>query len=183
MSCLAILKIRTFGDPVLRQPARPVAKITGAHRRLAQDMIETMRAAPGVGLAAPQIGVMERLFVWEVGEECGVVVNPVVVARSAETEVDEEGCLSLPGVLEAVERPLRVTVEGVDEKGDAVLLEADDLLARVCQHEIDHLDGVLLIDRISGERRKEALRTLREQALGLAPVTTGPPRTPREDVL
>ena len=179
---MAVLQIRTFGDPVLRQPARPVAKITPAHRRLAQDMIDTMRAAPGVGLAGPQIGVLERIFVWEVGEDFGVVINPVVTARSAETEVDEEGCLSLPGVLEGVERARGATIEGVDEKGDAVLLEADDLLARVCQHEIDHLDGVLLIDRISAQRRKEALKTLREQALGLAPVPVGP-RTPREDAL
>ena len=182
MGALAVLKIRTFGDPVLRQPARPVDKLTEAHRRLAKDMIDTMRAAPGVGLAGPQVGVMDRIFVWEVDEDYGVVVNPIVTARSEETASDDEGCLSLPGVLEAVERPVKATIEGVDEHGRAVLLEADDLLARVFQHEIDHLDGILLIDRIPDEQRKQALRTLREQALGLAPAAVGP-RVPREDAL
>ncbi|CAN5650971.1 peptide deformylase [soil metagenome] len=179
---MAVLKIRTFGDPVLRQSARSIAKITETHRRLAADMIDTMRAAPGVGLAGPQVGVLERIFVWEVDDDFGVVINPLVTARSAETEVDEEGCLSLPGVLQPVERSLRATIEGVDDNGVPVLLEADDLLARVCQHEIDHLDGVLLIDRIPDEQRKEALRTLRELALGLTPVTAVP-RPPREDAL
>jgi peptide deformylase len=167
---VAILGIRTFGDPVLREPAREVGRITKVHRRLIKDMFDTMRDAPGVGLAAPQVGVMERIFVWEVEEEHGAVINPRITWRSDETAEEEEGCLSLPGLAYPVERAARVRVEGLDERGRPLSFEAGDLLARVCQHEVDHLDGVLFIDRLPEEVRREAMRTLREQALGLAPV-------------
>ena len=164
---MAILPIRKFGDPALRQQAGRIERVTDLHRRLATDMLETMRDAPGVGLAAPQVGVLERIFVWEVGDEHGVVVNPEIVTRSDEMEAGEEGCLSLPGLYYPVERAVRVRVEGTDLEGNAVVLEADELLARVCQHEIDHLDGVLFIDRLPEDTRREALGILRDQALGL----------------
>lgn len=171
---MARLPIRQFGDPVLRQKAKEVERITDAHRRLVEDMIETMREAPGVGLAGPQVGVMERVFVWEVGDEHGAVFNPVIVARSGEDVEGEEGCLSLPGLYYPVTRSERVTVEGLDERGEPVKLDADELLARVCQHEMDHLDGVLFIDHLTEELRKEALGILRDRALGLPTPTPRP---------
>lgn len=166
---VALLPIRTFGDPVLRQRAREVERVTDVHRRLIADMLETMHEAPGVGLAATQLGVLERIFVWEVDESHGAVINPVITSRSAEVATDEEGCLSLPGLYYEVSRAAAVTVEGIDENGGAVTLEGTELLARVIQHEIDHLDGVLFIDHLTEEMRKEALAQLRDQALGLAP--------------
>ena len=171
---MARLPIRQFGDPVLRQEAKEVERVTDAHRRLVADMLETMRDAPGVGLAGPQVGVMERVFVWEVEEEYGAVFNPKIVARSDERVEGEEGCLSLPGLYYPVERSERVTVEGIDENGEPVKLDAEGLLARVCQHEIDHLDGVLFIDRIPEALRKEALGILRDRALGLPTPTPQP---------
>ena len=178
---MAILPIRQWGDPVLRQKANEVESVTDLHRRLVNDMLETMREAPGVGLAGPQVGILERIFVWEVGEEYGAVFNPRIVASSDEEVEGEEGCLSLPGLYYPVTRAEKVTVEGIDENGDPVKLDADELLARVCQHEIDHLDGVLFIDHLNEEMRKEALGILRDQALGLAPPPT--PRKPLEEQL
>ena len=168
---MAALEIRTFGDPVLRQRAREVDKLTDLHRRLVDDMIETMRAAPGVGLAGPQIGVVERVFVYEVEEDVGAIVNPTITFRSPETEVDDEGCLSLPGLLYPVERHASVLLEGLDVDGEPVLKGAEGLLARVFQHEIDHLDGVLFVDRLPPELRRQAMRELTQQSLGLAPTT------------
>lgn len=178
---MARLRIRQFGDPVLRQKAAEVTRVTDAHRLLVADMLETMRDAPGVGLAGPQVGVMERVFVWEVGDEYGAVFNPVIVARSDEEVEGEEGCLSLPGLYYPVTRCERVTVEGIDEHGIPVKLDADELLARVCQHEIDHLDGVLFIDHLPEELRKEALGILRDRALGLP--SPPPPPKPVEEQL
>lgn len=178
---MAKLSIRTFGDPVLRQKATEVERVTDAHRRLVADMLETMREAPGVGLAGPQVGVLERVFVWEVDDEHGAVFNPVIVARSDESVESEEGCLSVPGLYYPVTRAESVTVSGIDADGDPVTLESDGLLARVCQHEIDHLDGVLFIDRVGEDLRKEALTILRDQALGLAPIPV--PRKPVEEQL
>jgi peptide deformylase len=166
---VAVLKIRTFGDPVLRQKARPVEKVTDVHRRLIADMVETMRAAPGVGLAATQVGVLERIFVWEVEDQQGAVIDPELVETSDETFTDDEGCLSLPGIQYPVERSSHVVVEGLDEDNNRIRLEGDELLARVFQHEIDHLDGVLFIDRLPEKVKREATRALSEQALGLAP--------------
>ncbi|HEX2241261.1 MAG TPA: peptide deformylase [Actinomycetota bacterium] len=181
---MAILPIRTFGDPALRERARPVEKVTDVHQQLIDDMIETMRDAPGVGLAAPQVGVLERIFVWEVDEEHGAVINPRIVTSSADTAEEEEGCLSLPGLYYPVERPAAVVVEGLDRHGQPVQLDATELLARVCQHEIDHLDGVLFVDRLREPLKKEALQRLRDQALGLepAPASTAP-AAPREEIL
>ena len=171
---MAILPIRQFGDPVLRQKAKEVVRVTDAHKRLVADMLETMREAPGVGLAGPQIGVLERIFVWEVGDEHGAVFNPVIETVGDDEVEAEEGCLSLPGLYYPVTRPGRVVVRGMDENGDEVTIEADELLARVFQHETDHLDGILFIDHLPEELRKEALGTLRDQALGLVPVTRAP---------
>jgi peptide deformylase len=177
---MAVLRIRTFGDPGLRQRAREVDKITDLHRRLVDDMLETMRAAPGVGLAAPQVGVLERLFVWEVDDEHGAVVNPVIVESSEDEAVYEEGCLSVPGLYCEVSRPARVEVRGLDLDGNPLSISLEDFRARVWQHEIDHLDGVLFIDRLPESERREALATLRSQALGIKPP---PPAAPAEERL
>ncbi|MDQ3217455.1 MAG: peptide deformylase [Actinomycetota bacterium] len=163
---MAILRIRTFGDPALRQRARPIDQVTRLHRRLVSDMLDTMRAAPGVGLAGPQVGVLERVLVWEIEEEHGAVINPVLLDPSEEMLTAEEGCLSLPGLAYPVERHVRVTVEGVDHRGRPLRIEAEDYMARVFQHEIDHLDGVLFIDRLPEELRRDARRKLTRQALG-----------------
>ena len=177
---MALLPIRTFGDPVLRERAGEITKITDVHRRLIKDLVDTMRDAPGVGLAAPQVGVMERIFVWEVEEERGALINPEIVKRSRKRFTEEEGCLSLPGLVYPVERNFEVVVRALDENGDEIEIAGEDLLARVFQHEIDHLDGVLFIDHISEEDRKEALSILRGQALGL-PVPAR--RIPQEENL
>jgi peptide deformylase len=154
---------------VLRQRASEVDVVTDVHRRLAADMLDTMREAPGVGLAGTQVGVVERLFVWEVEDRYGTVLNPVIVERSTETLEDEEGCLSLPGLVYPVVRAAAVTITGMDLEGNSLTLEGEDLLARVFQHEIDHLDGILFIDHLPEALKREATRRLSEQALGLGP--------------
>lgn len=173
---MAILRIRTFGDPVLRERARDVERISDVHRKLIKDMFDTMREAPGVGLAAPQVGVLDRIFVWEFEDESGVFVNPEIVERSGKAEDGEEGCLSLPGVVGPVDRSYEVVVEGLDEDGEPIRFEASDWVARIFQHEIDHLNGVLFIDHLPDALKKEALATLRDQALGLpSPAPAAPP--------
>jgi peptide deformylase len=172
---VAVLPIRTFGDPVLRTRASEVGALREEHKRLIKDMIDTMRDAPGVGLAAPQVGVLERIFVWEVEGDHGAVIDPVIVERSQKSDEEEEGCLSLPGLVFPVVRPVEVTIEGLNEKGEPIRVEADDLLARVFQHEIDHLDGVLFPDRLPENLKREAMRILREQALGLPAGRRTPP--------
>lgn len=167
-----------FGDPILRQRAREVGEITDLHRKLIENMIETMREAPGVGLAAPQVGVLERIFVYALDDTVGAIINPELMVRSKETETDIEGCLSLPGLQYPVERPVSVTIRGVDESGETVEIDADGLLAVVFQHELDHLDGVLFIDHLPEDMRKEALRALRDQALGLT--VPSPSHSPEE---
>ena len=164
---MAVLGIRTFGDPVLRQRAREIEDVIDLHRRLVADMIDTMREAPGVGLAGTQVGVLERVFVWEVEDAHGAIINPRIVARSSDTVEEEEGCLSLPGLVYPVVRATAVTVEGLDHSGTPIRIEAEELLARVVQHEIDHLDGVLFIDRLPEALKREALRRLSDEALGL----------------
>ena len=173
---MAVLDIRRFGDPVLRQRAREVETIGDVHLRLVADMLDTMREAPGVGLAGTQVGVLERVFVWEVEDRHGAIVNPRITRRSSDTIEDEEGCLSLPGLVYPVVRAAAVTVEGLDENGGPVRIEAEELLARVVQHEIDHLDGILFIDRLPDALKREALRRLSDDALGLpgpAPARAG----------
>jgi peptide deformylase len=166
---VAVLGIRQFGDPVLRQKAASIEVFDAALQRLAADMHETLDAAGGVGLAGPQVGVLRRIFVWATEDERGTICNPTITFRSPKTFVEDEGCLSIPGLYYPLERHQRVTVVAQDEFGDPIEVTGDGLLARCLQHEIDHLDGVLFLDRLPEELRKDALRALREQALGLSP--------------
>jgi peptide deformylase len=157
-------EIRMFGDPVLRQRAREVTELDGELARLVNTMIETMHEAQGVGLAAPQVGVQKRLYTYDVGEGPGVLVNPEIVESSGEWVYDE-GCLSVPGVSFEITRPKTVTVRSVDLDGKEVVIEGDELMGRLIQHEIDHLDGVLLLDRLDPAERRAALRELRQREL------------------
>lgn len=159
-------EIRTVGDPVLREQAGTVTVFDDQLAALARRMIRVMQAAPGVGLAAPQVGVVRRLIVYEAGEDGPrTLVNPVITWRSEETETCDEGCLSVPDVTVPVERALTVRVEANDLTGSRVTFEAEDMEARVIQHEVDHLDGILILQRTSRGERARALRELRESAL------------------
>ncbi len=165
---MAELPIRIFPDPVLRVRCPPVTVFDRKLKRLAEDMVETMHAAPGVGLAAPQVGVEKRLAVVDTsaGEEEGgvqVLVNPEIL-ESDGREVDFEGCLSIPGISEKVERPARIRVRAVDLDGKPFEVEAEALVARAICHEIDHLDGVLFVDRLRGLKKEKARRALRRLA-------------------
>jgi peptide deformylase len=162
----ALAHVRKFGDPVLRTRARPVEHFDDALRAEVERMGELMNDAIGVGLAATQLGVLHRLLVYRVQQESPVnaLVNPEIEWRGDEEEIAEEGCLSLPAVLVDVERPIHVRVRGFDEYGEPVLVEASGLEARVIQHELDHLDGVLILDRTTRDQRREAMRALREQS-------------------
>ena len=176
---MSALPIRTFGDPVLRDKARPVESFDAALKQLAADMIRTMHEAPGVGLAAPQVGRPIRLIVFDVGEEEGgaqALANPVLKNEWGE-QIAEEGCLSLPGLYYPVRRAQRVWAEGFDLDGHGVTIEGEELLARVLQHEVDHLDGVLFIDRLDEDHRSQAMAVLRDQTLGLTPAAHDPTRS------
>ena len=164
---VALAQIRQYPDPVLRMRAREVEAFDDDLDRLIKRMTALMDGASGAGLAATQVGVLRRVFVFRPGEaaEPIAVVNPEIVERSEETDIDEEGCLSLQGVLVPVERPVAVTVGAKDPGGADVRLELDGFDARACQHEIDHLDGVLILDRTTDEARREALGTLRPQPI------------------
>jgi len=155
--------IRVIGDPVLRERAHEVTAFDRGLRKLAKRMIRTMHDAPGVGLAAPQIGVLQRLLVYDVDDDPRALVNPVLGEFSDETEEIEEGCLSVPGVTMPVERPVSLRVQGVDASGEPVDFFADGLKARVIQHEYDHLEGVLIVDRTTRSARAAALRELRDR--------------------
>jgi len=155
-------EIRVIGDPVLRERAREVDVFDRSLRKLAKRMIRIMHDAPGVGLAAPQVGVVERLVVYDVDDDPRTLVNPVLTMLTDERETGDEGCLSVPGVTMPVERVTRIRVEGRDVHGAPVDFEAEGLEARVIQHEVDHLDGVLIVDRTTREARAAALRALRE---------------------
>jgi peptide deformylase len=163
---MASYSVRLYGDPVLKQPARQIDQIDGNLVRLVDDMVETMYDAVGAGLAAPQVGVQKRLFVYDVGDGPEVVINPTIVETSGEWYHDE-GCLSIPGLRLGITRPDRVHLVGVDLEGEEVSIEADEFLGRVFQHEVDHLDGVLMLERLDPEQRKIALKVLRDQELGL----------------
>ena len=157
---VATFAIRFFGDPVLKQRAREVAELNGELARLVGTMYETMEDAQGVGLAAPQVGVQKRLFTYDVGDGPEVIVNPEIVEASGEWVYDE-GCLSVPGFHFEIVRPKLVTMRGLDLDGNEIVVEGDELLGRLIQHEIDQLDGVLLIDRLDPDARKAAMRDLR----------------------
>jgi peptide deformylase len=163
---LALAQIRQYGDPALRLKAHEVPEFDDDLRRLVERMIALMHDAQGVGLAATQVGVLRRLFVYEADADGPrAIVNPVVVERGDETASDDEGCLSLQGVRVPVERSTRIVLEGKDENGEDVRVELDEYAARIVQHELDHLDGVLIIDRTDEEHRKEALSALRPRAV------------------
>lgn len=159
------LEIRTFGDPVLKSRAAPVETFDDTLARLVDDMLETMRAYEGVGLAANQVGRLKRILVAALEDEEVVIVNPVIEDKSEELEKDTEGCLSIPEIQVEVERPVAVTVSGRGLGGEPVRIEARDLLARILQHEIDHLDGVLILDRTDRESRKAAMREFRTRLM------------------
>ncbi len=165
---MASYEIRQYGDPVLRQRAREVDDIDGRLKTLADDMVVTMYDAPGVGLAAPQVGVQKRIFVFDTGDGDGptAIVNPVISEARGEWTYDE-GCLSIPGLSWPIVRSKEVHLTGYDLDGQEISIEADEFLARVFLHEVDHLDGVLLVERLDEDQRKEALRLLRARALNL----------------
>ena len=163
----ALAQIRQYPDAVLRMRAREVEAFDDDLARLARKMSHLMHDARGVGLAATQVGVLQRLFVFqkEGEDEPTAVVNPEIVERSSRTEVLDEGCLSLQGVLVPVERSLEVTMTGQDVSGEPLRLELDEMDARVVQHELDHLDGVLMLERTDDDSRKDALAILRKTAI------------------
>lgn len=158
---MSVVDIRLFGDPVLRAPAAPVEDFDRQLRKLVQDLTDTMLTAPGVGLAAPQLGVGLRVFTYYVDGELGHLVNPEL-DLTEDTEEHEEGCLSIPDVSFPTRRAVGVVAKGFNMYGDPVVVEGTHLLARCVQHETDHLDGVLFIDRLDPQRRKEAMRMIRE---------------------
>jgi len=158
--------IRVFGDPVLKQRAAEVTNVDGALVRLVDDMVETMYEAPGVGLAAPQVGVQKRLFVYDLhdGRGARTLINPVISESRGEWEY-EEGCLSVPGLFFPIVRPKEVHLTGYDLDGNEVSIEADEFEARVFQHELDHLDGKLLLELLDADQRKAAMKALRNRDL------------------
>jgi peptide deformylase len=160
----ALAQIRQYGDPVLRMAAREVESFDDDLHRLIDRMKRLMKDAYGVGLAGNQVGILRRVFVFQRDEdELAALVNPRIVEWADETDVEEEGCLSIQGVRVPVERPIAVTVEAKDEEGRDVRLELEGMTARVAQHEIDHLDGTLILDRTDDESRRQALGLLRPQ--------------------
>ena len=173
---MATYPIRLFGDPVLKEQSREVVELDGELAGLVDAMYETMYEHLGVGLAAAQIGVQKRLFTYDVGDGPTAVINPEIVEAEGEVVFDE-GCLSIPELRFEILRPQKVTLRGVDLDGREIVLEDDEFLARVIQHEMDHLNGVLLLDRLDPADRKRALRTLRNRELvASAPVPGGAPR-------
>ncbi len=158
---MSLQPIRLFGDPVLRTPAEPVVDFDVELRKLVRDLTDTMLDAPGAGLAAPQIGVSLRVFTWHVDGELGHLVNPDLTL-SEEQQDGEEGCLSLPDIFFDCKRAMRVVARGFTMHGEPVAVEGSDLLARAIQHETDHLDGILFVERLDAETRKLAMRAIRE---------------------
>jgi peptide deformylase len=158
------MTIRQYGDPVLREATREVEEIDGKIAALAESMIETMYDAPGSGLAANQVGVQRRIFVYDIGEGARTVINPRIIESDGEWTY-EEGCLSIPGLSWDIVRPNTVHLVGLDLDGNELSIEADELEGRVFQHELDHLDGILLVERLDPAQRKEALKILRGRTL------------------
>ncbi len=155
-----VFKVRTLGDPVLKEKTRPVKKITPEIKALIQEMAKTMYEQKGVGLAANQIGVIDRLAVIDPGNDFKVLINPEIIWKNKKKIVEEEGCLSLPSVTVKVPRWEKIKVRYQDENGKTVVLAAEGLLARIIQHELDHLDGCLIIDRATEEEKKQAIEAL-----------------------
>ncbi len=166
MVAMSSYSVRVYGDPVLKQVAHEVDQVDGSLVRLVDDMVETMYDSEGAGLAATQVGIQKRLFVYDVGEGPEAIINPTIVESTGEWDHDE-GCLSIPDLRLGIIRPAQVLIRGYDLDGDEVSIEADDFLGRVFQHEVDHLDGVLMLERLDDDMRKQALRVLRDRSLGL----------------
>ncbi|MFI9551560.1 peptide deformylase [Nonomuraea endophytica] len=167
---MAIQSIRLFGDPVLRTPAAPVVDFDKELRKLVKDLTDTMMDAPGAGLAAPQIGVGLRVFTYYVDDQLGHLINPDLDLSADLDEEGEEGCLSFPGLSFPTPRAVRAVAKGLDMHGEPVTLEGTDLMARCFQHETDHLDGILFIDRMDSAQRKLAMKAIREaEWSGLTP--------------
>ena len=163
---MAPYEIRVFGDPVLKQVAKEITNVDGALVKLVDDMLVTMYEAPGLGLAAPQVGVQKRLFVYDLGDGPQALVNPVIKETDGEWAY-EEGCLSVPGLSWEIVRPNRVHLVGYDLDGHEIDLEVDELAGRLFQHEFDHLDGVLLLEHLDDDQRRDAMKILRERAMQL----------------
>lgn len=159
------LEVRKFGDPVLKSRATPVKEFDEALGHLAEEMLVTMRVHEGVGLAGNQVGRLKRILVAATEEDEFVVVNPKIEPTTEETATETEGCLSIPGIHVEVERPAGILLTGVDAAGRDLRVEASGLLARIFQHEVDHLDGITILDRTDRASRKEAMRQLRERLL------------------
>ncbi|MDX6210932.1 MAG: peptide deformylase [Frankiales bacterium] len=166
---MSVKPIRLFGDPVLRTPAVEVVDFDKQLRKLVKDLEDTMIDAPGAGLAAPQIGVPLRVFTYDIDDELGHLINPVLTDLSEDEQDGEEGCLSFPGLAFPTKRAFRVVAKGMNVYGDPVVIEGSELLARCLQHETDHLDGVLFIDRLDTEQRKLAMKAIRETEWGGEP--------------
>jgi peptide deformylase len=164
---VTIRPIRELGDPVLRTPSDPVRSFDRELAALVRDLEETVDHPGRAGLAAPQIGVSLRVFSYNVDGEIGHMVNPVITSLSEETQDDDEGCLSVPGLYAPTVRAMHAVVEGFDVDGKPLRLEGSGLMARCLQHEVDHLDGKVFLDRLQGEARKQALRTLRDRSTGV----------------
>src|SRR4051794_18331055 len=160
---MTVRTIRLFGDPVLRTPAEPVVSLDDDLRELIADLEDTVRVPGRAGVAAPQIGVGLRAFSYNVDGVIGHMVNPRIVELSEETQDGDEGCLSIPGIWAPTVRAMHAVVEGVDVAGRPLRLEGTGLMARALQHEVDHLDGKVFLDRLPGEARKNALRALRDR--------------------
>lgn len=164
IAVMARQKIRVFGDPVLNTRATDVTDIDGRFVKLCDKMFTTMYDAPGIGLAAPQVGVQKRFFVYDFDDNPGVLINPVLEESDGEW-LYEEGCLSVPGLSFEILRPKKILVSGLDINGNEVQIEADELMSRLIQHEIDHLDGVLLLEHLDEDQRRSALTELRDRQL------------------
>jgi len=158
---VAVKTIRLFGDPVLTTPAAEVTTFDKELRKLVKDLTDTMMDAPGAGLAAPQLGVSLRVFTYDVDDVVGHLINPVL-DLSDEMQEGDEGCLSVPDLAFNTRRAMRVVAKGMNEFGEPVVIEGSELMARCVQHETDHLDGIMFIDRLDAETRKEAMRAIRE---------------------
>jgi peptide deformylase len=161
---MAVLNILKFGNPVLTETAKKIEKIDESLKNLIDNMTETMYAAPGVGLAAVQVGILKQMFVYDIGDGPEVVINPEIVKTEGETIEEEEGCLSVPEVRVPVKRFEKIELTGLDKNGKKIRVKAEGLLARAFQHEIDHLNGKLILDRTSKDERRKALHKLNELA-------------------
>lgn len=165
---MASYEIRVFGDPVLKRRAEDVTDIDGALVDVCNDMLDAMYEAPGIGLAAPQVGISKRFFVYDFGDGAGVLINPTIAESDGEWTY-EEGCLSVPGLSWDIVRPKEILIVGFDIDGNEVSIEADELESRLYQHELDHLEGKLLFDYLEDDQVKEAKRILRQRAMGQTP--------------